>query len=215
MFSSKADLPQHHLQMKQDDKFYSKLLSKESSSSSPSFRVYYGVASAGSVPFMWESQPGTSKYTTPTPILPPLTPPPSYHINEMNKITKKSSSSNLFKSMIPKFNLRKNNASSLSSISFSSSVASSSSLSLFSSTSSRHHNRFSSARLSFSSFGEDEELNEIPPRSSSSSSSLSSSLCLPVRRKNGRDLHGCGSAAIVKKALLSITRPRSVSQVIA
>ncbi|KAI3783527.1 hypothetical protein L1987_42611 [Smallanthus sonchifolius] len=38
-----------------------------------SFRVlYYGDASAGSVPFMWESRPGTPKQ-------PPPTPPPSSH----------------------------------------------------------------------------------------------------------------------------------------
>ncbi|KAI3800015.1 hypothetical protein L1987_35321 [Smallanthus sonchifolius] len=45
-----------------------------------SFRVlYYGSASAGSVPFMWESQPGTPKHALTESSLPPLTPPPSYH----------------------------------------------------------------------------------------------------------------------------------------
>ncbi|KAK9061020.1 hypothetical protein SSX86_018200 [Deinandra increscens subsp. villosa] len=44
-----------------------------------SFRVlYYGSASAGSVPFMWESQPGTPKHALTQSSLPPLTPPPSY-----------------------------------------------------------------------------------------------------------------------------------------
>ncbi|EEC70004.1 hypothetical protein OsI_00543 [Oryza sativa Indica Group] len=42
-------------------KVFSKLLSRESAAAAPSFRVYYGVASAGSVPFLWESQPGTPK----------------------------------------------------------------------------------------------------------------------------------------------------------
>ncbi|KAI3705001.1 hypothetical protein L1987_75231 [Smallanthus sonchifolius] len=45
-----------------------------------SFRVlYYGSAAAGSVPFMWESQPGTPKHALTESSLPPLTPPPSYH----------------------------------------------------------------------------------------------------------------------------------------
>lgn len=62
------------------NKFFSRLLSKESSSiANSSFRVYYaGVA--GAVPFVWESQPGTPKHTLFTDSisgLPPLTPPPS------------------------------------------------------------------------------------------------------------------------------------------
>ncbi|XP_006645533.2 serine/arginine repetitive matrix protein 2 [Oryza brachyantha] len=60
-------------------KVFSKLLSRESSVAAPSFRVYYGVASAGSVPFMWESQPGTPKNAICDAVLPPLTPPPSYY----------------------------------------------------------------------------------------------------------------------------------------
>ncbi|KAI3748902.1 hypothetical protein L6452_12321 [Arctium lappa] len=56
----------------------------------PSFRVlYYGDASAGSVPFMWESQPGTPKHALTESFLPPLTPPPSFQ-NHM--LTKHSSS---------------------------------------------------------------------------------------------------------------------------
>ncbi|CAN6333493.1 unnamed protein product [Urochloa humidicola] len=57
-----------------------RLLSKDPSSvSNPSFRVYYGVASAGSVPFLWESAPGTPKNSVSDTTLPPLTPPPSYY----------------------------------------------------------------------------------------------------------------------------------------
>ncbi|KAH7672529.1 hypothetical protein IHE45_09G061500 [Dioscorea alata] len=216
MLSIKQDLPQHHLHMDQDHKFFSKLLSKDissssssssPSSSSPSFRVYYGV------PFMWESQPGTSKYTLPTitTTLPPLTPPPSFYTNQITKITKKSFTSNLFKSMLPKLNLKKTHAfSSSSSISFSSSSISSlsspSSLSLFSFTSSHRHSRFSSARMSFSSFGEDHEdqLNEVPLNSSSS-------LCFPLRspyRRNGEDRRGC-----LKKSFLSTIRLRSTQAI--
>ncbi|CAD6239859.1 unnamed protein product [Miscanthus lutarioriparius] len=70
------------LQLKQgESKVFSKLFTRESSAAAPSFRVYYGVASAGSVPFLWESQPGTPKndaISTAT-LQPPLTPPPSYY----------------------------------------------------------------------------------------------------------------------------------------
>ncbi|EES00247.1 vitellogenin [Sorghum bicolor] len=71
------------LQLKQgESKVFSKLFTRESSAAAPSFRVYYGVASAGSVPFLWESQPGTPKndaiFSTAT-LQPPLTPPPSYY----------------------------------------------------------------------------------------------------------------------------------------
>ncbi|TVU17387.1 hypothetical protein EJB05_33420, partial [Eragrostis curvula] len=60
----------------------SKMLSKEAAAqlAVPSFRVYYSVASAGAVPFLWESQPGTPKNDSPSAAaLPPLTPPPSYY----------------------------------------------------------------------------------------------------------------------------------------
>ncbi|KAL8232088.1 hypothetical protein R6Q57_001866 [Mikania cordata] len=50
-----------------------------------SFRVlYYGDASAGSVPFMWESHPGTPKQLTTEPSLRPLTPPPAFHQTNQN-----------------------------------------------------------------------------------------------------------------------------------
>ncbi|GJM88286.1 hypothetical protein PR202_ga04331 [Eleusine coracana subsp. coracana] len=62
------------------------LYSPDASVSNPSFRVYYGVASAGSVPFLWESAPGTPKNTISDTKLPPLTPPPSFYNN--NKATK-------------------------------------------------------------------------------------------------------------------------------
>ncbi|KAL6865028.1 hypothetical protein ACP4OV_016179 [Aristida adscensionis] len=55
------------------------LSSTDASVSNPSFRVYYGVAAAGSVPFVWESAPGTPKNAVADAALPPLTPPPSYY----------------------------------------------------------------------------------------------------------------------------------------
>uniref|UniRef100_A0ACD5W3J1 Uncharacterized protein n=1 Tax=Avena sativa TaxID=4498 RepID=A0ACD5W3J1_AVESA len=70
-------------QQQGSSKLYSKMLSKEAAATLavpvPSFRVYYGIASAGSVPFLWESQPGTPKSSPSAAALPPLTPPPSYY----------------------------------------------------------------------------------------------------------------------------------------
>ncbi|KAL6631008.1 hypothetical protein ACP70R_028348 [Stipagrostis hirtigluma subsp. patula] len=65
-----------------------RLRSRDASLSNTSFRVYYGVASAGSVPFVWESAPGTPKNAISDTTLPPLTPPPSYYNN--NKAAKKT-----------------------------------------------------------------------------------------------------------------------------
>ncbi|KAI0526969.1 hypothetical protein KFK09_002565 [Dendrobium nobile] len=91
-----------HLQITQNEKFYSRVLSKENSAKNPSFRVYYGVAS-GSVPFLWESQPGTPKHPMADSTLPPLTPPPSYYTSS-NKKTNfiKSHKQNLFQAMLPR-----------------------------------------------------------------------------------------------------------------
>lgn len=69
-----------------DNNFFSRLLSKDTSMANPSFRVYYGSGAAGSVPFIWESQPGTPKHYSlfSESSLPPLTPPPS-SFREMSK----------------------------------------------------------------------------------------------------------------------------------
>ncbi|KAK3140626.1 hypothetical protein QOZ80_5AG0403490 [Eleusine coracana subsp. coracana] len=70
-------------------KLHAKLLSKEAAAqlAVPSFRVYYSVASAGAVPFLWESQPGTPKNdsSSAAALTPPLTPPPSYYAAAANK----------------------------------------------------------------------------------------------------------------------------------
>ncbi|KAF0928070.1 hypothetical protein E2562_037662 [Oryza meyeriana var. granulata] len=82
----------------------SRLLSPDVAVSNPSFRVYYGVASAGSVPFLWESTPGTPKNDAISDAaLPPLTPPPSYYYNKKGaaakaKLGKSTSSKRLLSS---------------------------------------------------------------------------------------------------------------------
>ncbi|KAL4311873.1 hypothetical protein GQ457_01G036220 [Hibiscus cannabinus] len=118
---------QHHqkgLQIKQDDKFFSRLMSKETSMANSSCRVYYGGAS-GVVPFMWESHPGTPKHPSSDTAIPPLTPPPSYYssFNSHSK-QKKGFKSTLFSSIFP----RKTQPSPSSSRSSSSSLSSWSSL---------------------------------------------------------------------------------------
>ena len=63
-------MPQSPLRIKQDGKFYERLLTKESSVANLSFRYYW--AEPGAVPFVWES-------------LPAITPPPSYLLNGVGK----------------------------------------------------------------------------------------------------------------------------------
>jgi Protein of unknown function (DUF688) len=64
------------LHIKKENKFFARLLSKEISLSTPSFRIY--GAAPTSVPFVWESQPGTPKVADSASSIPPITPPPSY-----------------------------------------------------------------------------------------------------------------------------------------
>ncbi|KAH7514731.1 uncharacterized protein LOC107431279 [Ziziphus jujuba] len=107
MFSANnpAEIPQKSLQIQQDDKFFSRLLSKESSIANPSLRVYYGGL-PGAVPFLWESQPGTPKYKFCDDTLPPLTPPPSYYTNSnKKKPANKTSRSNLLHTLFTKKNV--------------------------------------------------------------------------------------------------------------
>ncbi|CAN4087444.1 unnamed protein product [Withania somnifera] len=78
---------QDFLLIKDDNKFFSRLLSKENSNKGESsFRFYYygGSSSSSSIPFHWESEPGTPKhsFTKSTQLNPPLTPPPSYNNNQ-------------------------------------------------------------------------------------------------------------------------------------
>ncbi|OMO67762.1 hypothetical protein COLO4_30002 [Corchorus olitorius] len=191
MLSTSPDLSQKNtLQIKQDDRFFSRLLSKENSVANPSFRVYYGGVPR-SVPFMWESQPGTPKHAFSDTSLPPLTPPPSYYSNSGSaKPTKKHSRSGLLHALFPKIiSLKKSAvAASPSSSALSSSSSSSSSLSssLFLAMSSPKkyykRNRFSSFD---SSRVDDEEDAAVE--------SPTSTLCFAIngKRSIGNKLRGC------------------------
>lgn len=134
MFSGGSDLPQKPFQLiKQDDKFFSRLLSKENSAPTPSFRVYYGGVPS-SVPFMWETRPGTPKHPHFDDSLPPLTPPPSYYSSSSKYDTfpkKKCSRSNLLRVLFFKTSLKKPKNVADSTCSLHSSSSSSSNSSVF------------------------------------------------------------------------------------
>ncbi|URE33258.1 hypothetical protein MUK42_06808 [Musa troglodytarum] len=162
MLSSSSDLPKSSLQIEEDDKFYGRLLSKESSAANPSSRAYYGVATVA-VPFVWESQPGTPKHSSSAAAMPPLTPPPSYSYSPRStSSTKNPKSGGCIRAMLPRLSLT---SSSSSSVSLSSSSVSSSPSSSSSGRPS-HSRRPSSPQSSFLwSRGDDEESDDGSPTS--------------------------------------------------
>lgn len=204
MPTSKPEFQQNSFRIKQDDKFFSRLLSKESSVGSTSVRVYYGGVS-GAVPFLWESQPGTPKHTLSENSLPPLTPPPSYyspsHIKPMKRNSRRP---NLLFTLFSKTTYKKDRKSSPPSLSLSSLSSSSSSSWSWSSlhspmSASRNSNfqvrtRFSSSTIS--SLDDEEELALGSP---------TSTLRFSKRTEGdaGR-FQGCSSVVIMKRALFSI-----------
>ncbi|KAL5073333.1 hypothetical protein RYX36_012317 [Vicia faba] len=155
------------LQIKQDDKFFSRLLSKENSISNPSFRVSVAI------PFVWESQPGTPKHTFSKDTIPPLTPPPSYHFNNANKKNEKkiSKSSKLFSTFLQKLSFKKINWSSTPSSSPSS--LSTDSAKITSVTTRVSRRRFLSSGSSFDFRGVSED---------DGNGSLISTLCFGIHR---------------------------------
>ncbi|XWS09480.1 hypothetical protein CRYUN_Cryun40dG0088300 [Craigia yunnanensis] len=182
MFSTSPDLPQNKtLQIKQDDKFFS----KENSVANPSFRVYYGGHSAA-VPFMWETQPGTPKYTFSDTSLPPLTPPPSYYSKSNSKPIKNHSKSGILHALFPKMiSLKKTNL--VPSSPSSSSWSSWSSSPMFLAMSSgkyQRRSRFSAPGSSFDSRADDEETAAI--------GSPTSTLCFAINSRGSiGKLRGC------------------------
>lgn len=119
----------------QDGRFFSRLMSKETSNANSSSRrvFYYGETSVA-VPFMWEAQPGTPKHPLSETSLPPLTPPPSYSSTNYKSNGKRRNSkvNNIFFTILPRLvgSRKSHNVSpSSSSSSWSSSSSSSSSFS--------------------------------------------------------------------------------------
>ncbi|KAD3338111.1 hypothetical protein E3N88_33632 [Mikania micrantha] len=208
---SSSELSQNPLKIKEDDKFFSKLLSKENSVANPSFRVYYGNVS-GTVPFTWEIQPGTPKYKySDNPLIPPLTPPPSYYIDHhQNKPitnTKYHPRSKILYNLLLNINVIKkqhvapSSPSSPSSSSWSSSLSSS----VASSSSSRGSR---SRRRRFSSFGS--SFDDGPMFGGGSPDSV---MCFGMNNNKGGGGGGVGgggdgggsyTVVFMKKAFLSI-----------
>lgn len=117
--------------IKQDDKFFLRLKSKEASSANTSSRVmYYGETSIA-IPFVWEAQPGTPKHPLSETSIPPLTPPPSYYSKKSNTNKKRNSKINIFSCILSRLvgSRKTTHASSTSSGSSSSASSSSSSYS--------------------------------------------------------------------------------------
>ncbi|KAE8790855.1 hypothetical protein D1007_34666 [Hordeum vulgare] len=73
-------------------------LAQGSSRAEASFRVYYSLG-AGTVPFVWETKPGTPKRTidpvaaADDDVLPPILPPPLYQPKTMKRCTSTTKSS--------------------------------------------------------------------------------------------------------------------------
>ncbi|XP_057441730.1 uncharacterized protein LOC130733527 isoform X2 [Lotus japonicus] len=114
--------------LKQDDRFFSKIIAKEASEVNSSSRVFYYGQTSVAVPFTWEEKPGTPKHPLSETSLPPLTPPPSYHTKTKSKNKGRNSKLNIFSCILQRFSSsrKSTNVSSFSSpSSFSSSSSSS------------------------------------------------------------------------------------------
>ncbi|KAF7028080.1 hypothetical protein CFC21_040051 [Triticum aestivum] len=199
-----------HPNPRQGGKLLSRLLTRDSSAAAPSFRVYYGVASAGAVPFLWESQPGTPKNAVSDTTMPPLTPPPSYYAAgagaaKKHAARKAAAGSNRFRpsrilgSILMATRRRGRTTPSGSPTSSFSSASTSSSSSSYSASSFRRTTQSpmraggsSSSRLhsSSSSFSDEEE--------------TAMATCFRVRHESFRALKGCRVAVTVRSALASV-----------
>lgn len=116
--------------IKEDDRFFSRLMSKETSMANTSSRVFYYGETSIAVPFMWEAQPGTPKHPSSETSLPPLTPPPSYYSNSKSNNKRRNSKFNIFSCILPNFigsSRKSNHVSPATSSRSSSSISSSSS----------------------------------------------------------------------------------------
>ncbi|CAA2994954.1 Hypothetical predicted protein [Olea europaea subsp. europaea] len=108
MLSNSQDFQQKSFKILHDEeKFVSKLLSKEMSKPNPFFKVYYGDVSIA-VPFMWETTLGTPKPTFSDNSIPPLTPPPSDYSNKNVYMSfHRHSRSNILYNFLTRMNLKK------------------------------------------------------------------------------------------------------------
>ncbi|OIW02746.1 hypothetical protein TanjilG_29522 [Lupinus angustifolius] len=89
--------------IKEDDRFFSRLMSKETSMANTSSRVFYYRETSVAVPFIWEAQPGTPKHPLSETYLPPLTPPPSYFPISKSLKRERNSKANIISCILPMF----------------------------------------------------------------------------------------------------------------
>ncbi|KAL1192411.1 hypothetical protein V5N11_027595 [Cardamine amara subsp. amara] len=151
----------------------SKLILKESSQVNASSRIYY--YGGASVPFLWETQPGTPKHSlfSESFRLPPLTPPPSYYSSSSSSGNKQSKARTKQTRLVKTLFNGKHHVSSRPSFSWSSTSSSSSSSYSSSSPPSKTEHRVKKCYLSCSrSYVKDDDEGEI-----GSSSSPTSTLC--------------------------------------
>lgn len=172
LMSSKPDFSHQNplYEIKPEDKFFTKLVSKETSIANPSFRSGVSVA----VPFVWETQPGTPRhklFPDPHSLPPTLTPPPSYYFTPTpnhENLTKKHSKSKLLNFLLLRIiHFKKGTQVAMSP----SSPSSSSSLSSYSSGNSSVPSKISRGRrrrlLSMGSVFDDDDFQVSMPRSKS------------------------------------------------
>ncbi|CAK8538380.1 unnamed protein product [Lathyrus sativus] len=167
-----------------DDRFFSRLKSKEASSANTSSRIlYYGETSIA-IPFVWEEQPGTPKHPLSQISILPLTPPPSFYSKKSNTNKKRKSKINVFSCILPRLvGSRKTTHSHASSTS----TSTSSTLSQSSSSSSSLYS-YSMRDNNHGSF------------SSSCSSTIVSSL---LKQKGSNRIRGCYPIGKIKNATIS------------
>lgn len=193
-----------------DDKVFSRLLSRgEKYNSSKqvgdaSFRVLYYGGAAGSVPFLWESQPGTPKHKLSDGPLPPLTPPPRFQSSPLASPSLRKKHSKIFNSIFARASSKKMSANSLSLSPPSSSSSSYSSS--FSLPSTPFHTGTGNSKARSGSivrFGLDDDEYE------SGTDSPTSTLCFGPRNGGRRSSKGCyQSMKSVRKVVMGIVGRR-------
>ncbi|CAL5190210.1 unnamed protein product [Lathyrus oleraceus] len=164
--------------IKQDDRFFSRLKSKEASSANTSSRIlYYGETSIA-IPFVWEEQPGTPKHPLSQISILPLTPPPSFYSKKSNTNKTRKSRINVFSCILPRLVCSRKTTHA-------------------SSTSSRLSQSSSSSSSSYSYSMRD---NNHGSFSSSCSSTIVSSF---LKHKSSNRIRGCYPIGKIKNATIS------------
>ncbi|KAF8042637.1 hypothetical protein BT93_A1083 [Corymbia citriodora subsp. variegata] len=206
------DHPETSFQIKQDGKFFSRLLSRERTAANSSSRLLYYGGAARSVPFTWESQPGTPKHAFSGTSLRPLTPPPSISTHVLTGSSSSSSQGRRSKrnlsmsAAFSRFTSKRSHRASPSS-SVSSGSTSSSSWSSYNSSPStsrfRIHRQFFSCSGSSIHYGLNDDIEEIGDGKEDGYGSPDSTLSFG-ERKSSNKFRGCHSMGKVKKRFLSI-----------